>query len=68
MDVNVDVNEANRRTRLPLETGAGRDRWRSVLRACEAMADRIAGAGPDTQPALAVREAHPRTHVWMSQY
>ncbi|TEV56587.1 DUF4118 domain-containing protein, partial [Burkholderia cepacia] len=75
MDVNVNVKDAHRRATRRRDTaarrsgaGARRDRWRAVLRACAALADRIAGAGPDTRPALAVREAHPRTHVWVSQY
>ncbi|MCA7897819.1 DUF4118 domain-containing protein [Burkholderia cepacia] len=75
MDVNVNVKDAHRRATGRRDTaarrsgaGARRDRWRAVLRACAALADRIAGAGPDTRPALAVREAHPRTHVWVSQY
>ncbi|WFN12769.1 DUF4118 domain-containing protein [Burkholderia contaminans] len=75
MDVNVNVSEANRRATGQRDTaarlsggGVHRDRWRGVLRACAALADRIAGAGPDTHPTLAVREAYPRTHVWVSQY
>ncbi|MGY4729506.1 hypothetical protein [Burkholderia pyrrocinia] len=63
MDVNANVNEANRRARVPLETASSRARWRLLLRACAGIAERIAGAGPDTRPTLAVREAHPRAQV-----